>query len=293
MHMLNIEKDILMLLNKNIPYSLRVNMPYGEYTCKEIVKSINDANVRGNKSFNNILKDEENLSYAKTILRMEERDVSLENIKSVLRKGGGFPTNFKPSLAKAIYSRFCKVGDTCLDYSAGFGGRLMGCLCTGKNLNYIGFEPNTNTSLELVKLGSTIKKFIKDDSSFKIINDVSENIEKYLDCGSIDIAFSCPPYYKYEEYCSEDTQSIVKYPIYQDWLDGYVTETISSIYKVLKSDGLFLIYIMNVTIENVRYNLIEDWIGIARNVGFSLVECNESNKNFSIAGRSCLIVLKK
>jgi len=292
-YMLNIEEDILMLLNKDIPYSLKVNIPYGEYTCREIVKSINDANMLGNKSFNSVLKDEENLSFAKKILQMDKKEVSIENIRGILRKGGGFPTNFKPSLAKSIYSRFCNEGDTCLDYSAGFGGRLLGCLCTGKNLRYIGFEPNTKTSQELNKLGSKVKKVVKDNSSFRIINDVSENIGKYVDVSSIDVAFSCPPYYKYEEYCSEETQSIVRYPLYEDWLNGYVLETIEGIYKALKTGGFFLVYIMNVKIEGVYYNLIDDWVGIAEKVGFSVVGYDVVNKNFSIAGRSCLVILRK
>lgn len=291
--MLSIEEDILMLLNKDIPYSLRVNTPYGVLTCREIVKSINDASMLGNKSFNDVLKDEKNISFAKKLLNMDNKEVSIENIKSILRKGGGFPTNFKPSLAKSIYSRFCKEGDTCLDYSAGFGGRLLGCLCSGKNLRYIGFEPNTKTSLELNELGSKVKEVVRDNSSFRIINDISENICNHIDCNSIDMAFSCPPYYKYEEYCLEETQSIVKYPVYDDWLNGYVLETIIGIHKVLKTGGFFLVYLMNVKIGGVHYNLIDDWVHIAEKVGFSTVGCDVANKDFSIAGKSCLVILRK
>lgn len=291
--MLNFEDDILKLLNKDIPYSLKVRIPYGEYACSVVVKSIDDANTFGSKSFNGVLKDKENLSFAKKMLELDRKEVSMENIESLLRKGGGYPKNFKPGLAKAIYSRFCNIGDTCLDYSAGFGGRLVGCLCTGKGLRYIGFEPNTKTYSELNKLGAEVKKVIKDESSFRIINDISENISRYVESGSVDVAFSCPPYYKYEEYCLEETQSIIKYPLYEDWLIGYVTETIKSIYKVLKKDGLFLIYLMNVTIGRVKYNLIGDWIRIAEEVGFSLLECEMVNKDFSIAGKSCLVVLRK
>ena len=291
--MLNIEEDILMLLNKDVPYSLKVNIPYGEYTCKEIVKSIDDASMLGNKSFNRVLKDEKSLSFAKKILQLDKKEVSRKNIESVLRKGGGFPTNFKPSLAKSIYSRFCKDGDICLDYSAGFGGRLLGCLCSGKNLRYVGFEPNTKTSIELNELGSKVKEVVKDNSSFRIIKDISENISNYIGYSSVDMAFSCPPYYKYEEYSLEETQSIVKYPLYNDCLTGYATETIKGIYRALKVGGFFLTYLMNVKIDGVCYNLIDDWINIAKKVGFSIVECDMANKNFSIAGRSCLIILRK
>jgi len=289
---LNINEDISRLLNTDIPYSLRVNIPYGEYACSEIVKSINDANTWGSKSFSNILKDEKNTYYAEKILQMSGKKISEESVASILKKGGGFPKNFKPSLAKSIYSEFCNVGDTCLDYSAGFGGRLVGCLCTGKNLRYIGFEPNTRTSLELNELGSKVKEVVK-EGSFQIINDISENICHYIEEESVDIAFSCPPYYKYEEYCSEETQSIIKYPEYKDWLNGYVLGTMSSIHKVLKPNGLFLAYLMNVTIDNIYYPIIEDWVRISEELGYKVEGYDMVNKDFSIAGRSCLIKLKK
>lgn len=292
MYTLNIEEDILRLLKKDIPYSLKVNIPYGEYTCSEIVKSINDANIWGSKSFNSVLNDEKSLYYTKKVLQMSNKGVSRESIISTLKKGGGFPKNFKPSLAKSIYSRFCNVGDTCLDYSAGFGGRLVGCLCTGKNLRYIGFEPNTRTYSELNDLGSKVKEVVK-EGSFQIINDISENICYHVEDESVDIAFSCPPYYKYEEYCLEETQSIIRYPEYGDWLNGYVLGTMSSIHKVLKPHGLFLAYLMNVSIDNIYYHLIEDWTNISKKLGYKLVGCNMVNKGFSIAGRSCLIILKK
>src|SRR5205085_207140 len=37
-------------------------------------------------------------------------------------------SNFRPTAAKAIYERYSKSGNTILDFSAGYGGRLLGCM---------------------------------------------------------------------------------------------------------------------------------------------------------------------
>ena len=288
-----VEEDILKLYNRCFPYSLRTRAVCGELACREVVRSIRDAKSIGCLSYNESLRDDSMLSYAKVLLDDRGVEFTKENIEGIVSKLNCFPKNFKPSLAKSIYSHFCKDGYVCLDYSAGFGGRLLGCLCSGKSLQYIGFEPNTKTYEELKELGAVAKKVVRDSSSFRVINDISENICNYLDSDSVDFAFSCPPYYKYEEYCSESTQSTVKYPRYEDWLSGYVTETIRSIRSVLKKGGLFLVYIMNVTIDGVCYPLVDDWIRIAEESGFTLEDCSMVNKNFSIAGRSCLISFRK
>lgn len=293
MSILTFEKDVLNLLNRDIPYSPRVKLSCGEYACGSIVKSINDARVYGYDSINDMISSEEGLSKARLIVEAHDIEPTVEDIQRYFVRSGGYPHNFKPSLAKAIYSKFCNSGDTCLDYSSGFGGRLLGCLCAGKDLQYIGFEPNTKACGELNILGTKAKEIIRDSSDFRIINDGSENISRYVEHESVDFAFSCPPYFKYEIYCLEETQSVVKYPTYEEWLNGYVTETIKGIHESLKTGGMFLIYIMNVTIDRVRYNLIEDWLQIAENTGFTFLWNDAVNKNLKIGGRSSILILRK
>lgn len=289
-----VREDILKLNNTDISYSLRVKRTLGEYACYSIVKSINDAKSYNGESINDSLKDLGYVDIIKGLVRERGLEVNNYNIIRCLRSFSNYPRNFKPCLAKSIYSHFCNEGDTCLDYSAGFGGRLMGCLCAGKRLKYIGFEPNTNTSKELVNLGNKIKTYIGKENDFSIITDISENIDKYLECESIDFAFSCPPYFKYEEYCNESTQSIVKYPEYNEWLKGYVSKTVKNIYKVLKKGKYFSIYLLDISIEGVKYPLVRDWIEIAENEGFYLDSCTKVNPNYSKGGgNSCFIVLRK
>src|SRR5579864_164062 len=48
-------------------------------------------------------------------------------------------SNFRPTLARAVVDRFSPLGGTVVDFAAGYGGRLVGCLSLDRR--YIGIEP--------------------------------------------------------------------------------------------------------------------------------------------------------
>ena len=55
-------------------------------------------------------------------------------------------TNFKAQNSKAIVEHLCPVlWGNVYDYSAGYGGRLLGISCSNMNYNYTGIDPNTET----------------------------------------------------------------------------------------------------------------------------------------------------
>ena len=64
-------------------------------------------------------------------------------------------SNFRPTLARAVMERYSPAGSTVLDFSAGFGGRLTGCLTLERN--YIGIEPNAD---QVIGLRSTVSALI-------------------------------------------------------------------------------------------------------------------------------------
>ncbi len=179
-------------------------------------------------------------------------------------------TNFSPMRAKAIYEKFCPVDGVIYDYSCGFGGRMLGALSSKNNYTYIGCEPCTDTVEHLNELGSYIESVTKRRNSFKIHQECSEDLK--LPENSVDFAFSCPPFYGLERYSDEETQSINRWPSYQDWLEHYVRPTIRNIYKALKDDGLFGVDIYDCYWKNVKYHLVEDWTRIAIEEGFEFVQ---------------------
>lgn len=177
-------------------------------------------------------------------------------------------TNFSPMRAKTIYANFCEPGDIVYDFSAGFGGRLLGALSNdAMGLTYIGCEPNSNTYYNLNRLGASIEKVTGRTSSYIIHNVGSEDLQ--LQPGSIDVAFSCPPYYGLERYGDEPTQSIIRYPVYSDWINKYAKNTLSNIYASLKNGGKLMYIISNIHYRNKKYALAKDWVELTKRVGFT------------------------
>jgi hypothetical protein len=63
------------------------------------------------------------------------------------------PINFSPMRAKVIFEHYCPKNGIIYDYSAGYGGRMLGALCSQQDFTYLAVEPNSNTYHNLKKLG--------------------------------------------------------------------------------------------------------------------------------------------
>lgn len=170
-------------------------------------------------------------------------------------------SNFRPTTAGALYNMFATNG-TVLDMSSGFGGRLLGFIVSKAN-KYIGLEPSTKTFKGLCQLrddygcGKNIELFNIGSEDF----DVKEN--------SIDFCFTSPPYFDTEQYANEPTQSYIKFPTKELWLNGFLKKTFEMCYKGLKPGKFMAINVANVkSFTDLENNVISK----ALDVGFKLVE---------------------
>lgn len=177
-------------------------------------------------------------------------------------------TNFSPMRAKAIYERFCPKDGVIYDYSAGFGGRMLGALSSSYNFTYIATDPNTETYKNLQQLGKYIEEVSGRTNSYVLYNECSEDVK--LENESVDFAFSCPPFYTLEKYSDEETQSINKFPKYEDWLENYVRPTIKNCVAALKPEGLYGVNIVNYWMGGKKHFVANDWIKIAQEEGLFL-----------------------
>lgn len=198
----------------------------------------------------------------------------LNNIRTAFFTGARFfwpaGTNFNPIKAKAIWQYLCPHDGVIYDYAAGFGGRMLGALSSQHKYHYICVEPNTETYKSLVNLGELIEKETKRSNSFEVHCIGSEDF--VLPDESVDCCFSCPPYFDLERYCDEPTQSTVKFPAYNMWLEGYVRPTIRNCKNALKPGGKFAVVLNDVRNQNRTYYLSTDWQRIAEEEGLEFVE---------------------
>ena len=166
-------------------------------------------------------------------------------------------SNFRPTAAKLIYEKF--GGDTIWDMSCGWGGRLIGFLASSRK-RYIGTEPSSLTFEGLQKIKEDFFYLKKSVELHKL------GSEEFIpDRNSLDLCFTSPPYFDTEKYSDENTQSYIKFPTKEEWVNGFLRKTIENCYRGLKDGKYMLINIANTP----KYKFIEEETQkIAKELGF-------------------------
>ena len=86
---------------------------------------------------------------------------------------------------------------------------------------------------------------------------------------SIDLCFTSPPYFDWEKYSDEETQSYKKYPAVQDWIDGFLWHTIDKCHYGLKAGGILA---MNVADTKRIKNFEEETVRIAKQIHYKHID---------------------
>lgn len=155
--------------------------------------------------------------------------------------------------------------------NCGFGGRMLGALSSKKNFKYVGTDPCTETMYHLHQLGDYIEMVTGRDDSYELHCCGSEVFKGPEN--SIDFAFSSPPYFNLEVYSDEETQCYNKFPELNQWLEGYVRETIKNIKHMLKPGRCYAVNIADFKVgggSEVAY--VDEWIRISTEEGMPLFD---------------------
>lgn len=151
-------------------------------------------------------------------------------------------SNFRPTVARDIYNKFGANNAKVLDMCSGFGGRLLG-FAASNCAEYVGTDPSTKTYDGLIELAIDIKQILS-DKKITIYNQPFEDLDVPKDY--FDIAFTSPPYFNTEVYSNESNNSCNRYPIYKEWLYGFLKPMISKAVLSVKSGGYIVINIADV-----------------------------------------------
>jgi len=171
-------------------------------------------------------------------------------------------SNFRPTAAKAIYDKFCMNGAVVWDMSSGYGGRLLGAILSDSVGIYIGTDPCMDTFNGLLDM----TKDFGGNTKIELFNCGSES---YIpEENSLDFAFTSPPYFNTEKYSDEESQSYLKYPTYDKWLNGFIGVTFANVYIGLKCNSNMAINVAN---TKATPTLVEDCIRLAESVGFKFI----------------------
>jgi len=175
-----------------------------------------------------------------------------------LYQGSQGVSNFRPTAAKVIYEKF--GGDVVWDMSCGWGGRLLGFLASSNTKQYIGTEPSSKTYDGLLKIKKDFSYLRKQVNIYKLGSEEYKPLKE-----SLDLCFTSPPYFDTEKYSLESTQSFVKFPTKNKWVNGFLKKTIQNCYNGLKENKYMLINIANTP----KYKFIEEeTVRISKELGF-------------------------
>jgi len=163
-------------------------------------------------------------------------------LRSVFRiYAGGRVANFRPAVARALIARYSAPGQNVLDFSAGFGGRLLGCLTLKRS--YIGIDPARPQVAGLRAMLNALRQL--SESSAQIVRACAEDFMPPLAQASVDLVFSSPPYFKVERYDRASSQSYQRYETYETWKREFLCPIAEASYRVLRPGGHLVINVAN------------------------------------------------
>jgi hypothetical protein len=151
-------------------------------------------------------------------------------------------SNFRPTLARAIIARYSQPGSVVLDFSAGFGGRLVGSLTLKRH--YIGIEPSAR---QVAGLRRTIRALdcSAQESTARIYRGCAEDVMGRWRTARPDLVFSSPPYYDWERYSGHRSQSYRRYRNYEQWLTGFLEPVIEYSHRIMEPGGRLVLNVSN------------------------------------------------
>ena len=173
-------------------------------------------------------------------------------------------SSFNPKVADRVIKYWSNKGDIILDPFAGRSTRMI--MSKINNRNYIGFDispiaidelkKTLNKQETLSKIDVNIKLFCSDGCEMK-------NIQDY----SIDLIFTCPPYWNLEKYESVDNQ-LSDCKSYMEFLNK-LYECVGRCHDILKKNK-FSIWVVSDFRKGYYYCLHKDLIDIHLDSGFIL-----------------------
>lgn len=159
-------------------------------------------------------------------------------------------SNFRPTAAAAVYHRLLpEKGGAVWDMSAGFGGRLLGALACDRVDKYVGTDPASHTIEGLREMANELVPMAEQLGRRTLEVELHQvGSEDFVpERNSLDLCFTSPPYFGWEQYSEELEQSHKKFPTQHEWLHGFIGATLRNCAHGLKRNGILAVNIASVS----------------------------------------------
>src|SRR5271154_602944 len=171
-------------------------------------------------------------------LNKKNIEITPQNMRNELYGKVAICSSHNPCIIKYFIKTF--RSKSVLDFSAGWGDRLLGAMASGID-KYTGVDPNSCLHPKYQEMISLLKP-ISPNPHIEI-EMVQEKFENYQPTGLYDLVYTSPPYFDYEIYTKETTQSIHDKPTEEIWYEQFLQLSIIKSLNVLTNGGYLVLYI--------------------------------------------------
>jgi len=167
-------------------------------------------------------------------------------------------SNFRPGSAKSIYDTL--EPNKVLDFSMGWGGRLLAALAGG--YSYIGIDPSIHSYRGNQAIRHKIRTLFPNQKfEARLIRACAEDVLGTGMFQGVDLICTSPPYFNAEQYEDSPHQSFQRYPTQELWYTGFLQRCLEGSFKDLADGGHLVI--------NVNPDMAERTIQYATGAGFT------------------------
>lgn len=205
------------------------------------------------------------LTLFKALFSMKVTEINPQIIRNLISLRKYIATQFRPSAAKTIYDIF--EPKSVLDFSMGWGDRIVAAHAAKSVKYYDGIDPNINLFDGYVR---QIKHYNAIDPEnktiFKLHLGCAEDEALILD-KQYDLIFTSPPYFDKEKYNQSADQSYVKYKKFDSWLNDFLLKSIELRSENLKIGGYLVINISDIYTRKKLYQICDPMNDFIVNTG--------------------------
>ena len=195
------------------------------------------------------------LTLFKALFSLKVTEINPTILRNLISLRKYIAAQFRPSAAKYIYDFFHP--EVVMDFSMGWGDRLLAAHASKSVHKYIGLDPNVNLFEGYVNQIQTYSTFGTGKKiDYLISPNRAEDFQTFVP-DMVDLVFTSPPYFDKEKYDQGENQSYIRYKEFDTWLHQFLYNSIKLRTQTLKSGGYLVINISDIYTRKTHFKICD------------------------------------
>ena len=204
------------------------------------------------------------LTLFKALFSLKVKEINPTVLRNLISLRKYIAAQFRPSAAKTIYEVY--KPETVLDFSMGWGDRLLAAHASRYVKRYVGIDPNINLFEGYNKQVRTYDCIWGKIKEFELHCGRAE--DENLQLGDqFDMMFTSPPYFDKEKYDQSEQQSYKMYKGFDSWMKNFLCKAIEIHSKSLKSGGHLIINVSDIYTRKKLYPICDGMNDFIASIG--------------------------